>query len=106
MYEKNGLMSKVRNPLVISYLRINSDRTNTDLVESALCKKLGIPAKTPAVENRGNKKIPGNINCIPVKIRDRRLIDYIISQKQLLGISHRHTVESAILEQIAREIKR
>lgn len=101
MYEKHGLMCKVRDPLVIAYLRSNADITNTDLVENALRRKLGIAEKAATARTRGNEKIPDCVNCVPVKIRDKRLINHIIQQKLLRGITQRHTVESAILEVIA-----
>ena len=103
MYEKNGLMSKLRDPMVLAYLRKNSTRTHSDLVESALRKKLGMPQKEHAPKTRGNHKFIDCRNVVPVKVSDPVLIDHIVAQKQLKGISHRHTIESAILKVIAEE---
>ena len=44
MYEKHGLMSKIRNPLVLAYLRSNEE-SNTKLIENALWEKLGLSQK-------------------------------------------------------------
>lgn len=103
MYEKNGLMSKLSNPMVLAYLRRNNDRTHTDLIESALRKQLGLPAKEYSPKGKGNNKVVDCRNVLPVKVRDQDLIDYIIAQKQICGISHRHTIESAIMAVIAEE---
>ena len=104
MYEKDGLMVKIRNPIVLAYLRRNNSRTHTDLCESALRKKLRMKPKVCAVKTRGNDKISDCRNVLPVKVRDIALINHIVSQKQLCGVSHRHTLESAILAVIAEEV--
>ena len=104
MYEKNGLMIKISNPIVLAYLRRNNDRTHTDLCESALRKKLRMKPKEHAQKTRGNHKTTDCRNVLPIKVRDIALINHIISQKQLCGVSHRHTVESAILAVIAEEV--
>ena len=104
MYEKHGLMSKLSNPMVLAYLRKNENRTHSDLIENALRKKLGKPEKQHPPKTRGNKKETDCRNVIPVKVSDPELIDYIITQKQVHGISYRHTIESAILEIIAEEV--
>lgn len=104
MYEKHGLMSKLSNPMVLAYLRKNENRTHSDLIENALLKKLGKSEKQHPPKTRGNKKETDCRNVIPVKVSDPELIDYIIAQKQVHGISYRYTIESAILEIIAEEV--
>ena len=94
MYEKYGLMSQISNPLVIGYLRNHVDN-NTLLVENALRRTLGLPI----VENVPSK------TRMAVKVTDPRLVDYLVSQRKLHGISHRHTIESAILKLIVEEGK-
>lgn len=103
MYEKNGLMVKVSNPMVLAYLRSSEGKTHTDLVESALLQKMGLPPKQEAAMKRGGLKKKDCRNVVPVKIRDRKIIDFIIYMKVVHGVSHRHTVESAILALIAEE---
>lgn len=105
MYEKHGLMSKIRNPLVLAYLRDHNGKSYTSQIESALWKKLGKIPKEKECENRGRKKISDCRNCVPVKVIDPELVDYLISQRTVCGISHRHTIENAILEVIAGEAK-
>jgi hypothetical protein len=103
MYEKHGLMAKLSNPMVLAYLRRDNDKTYTELVENALRKKLGKPTKQYPAKTKGNAKIADCRNVVPVKISDQTLIDHIVAQKQLKGISHRYTIESAILKVIAEE---
>ena len=101
MYEKEGLMSKLSNPMVLAYLRRHNDRSNTDLIESALRKVLGLPPKEYAPRIRGNNKMVDCRNVLPVKVSDPKLIDHLVAQKRLWGISHRHTIENAILKVIS-----
>jgi len=110
MYEKNGLMSKITNAEVLEYLRSIPDKTNVELVEDALCEKLGLPPKikrhcdsSGVVKIPGKKKIPDCRNGFPVKVSDQRLIDHIISQKRNYGILYRHTIESAIINMARRQ---
>lgn len=103
MYEKHGLMSKISNPLVLAYLRNHKGKSYTNQIESALWKKLGKVPKEQESKNRGRKKISDCRNVVPVKVIDPELVDYLISQRTVLGISHRHTIENAILELIAGE---
>ena len=103
MYEKHGLMSKISNPLVLAYLRGNQGESHTRLIENALRKKLGIPQVEAETENRRRKKETDCRNSVPVKVIDRELVNYLITQRKVHGISHRHTIENAILETIAGE---
>ena len=75
MYEREGLMSKLSNPMVLAYLRRHNDRSNTDLIESALRKVLGLPPKEYAPRIRGNNKMVDCRNVLPVKVSDPKLID-------------------------------
>lgn len=102
MYEKHGLMSKISNPLVLSYLR-NQSESNTRIIERALRKKLGIQIDPECCESRGRKKDVDSRNKIPVKVVDPMLVKYLISQRKIHGVSHRYTIENAILEMIAVE---
>lgn len=104
MYEKHGLMSKISNPLVLAYLRKHHEMSNTLLIENALRRKLGMP---PAVvkERRGRAKKDGSLNVMPVKVTDPALVDHLISQRKVYGISHRHTIESAVLAVILEDEK-
>ncbi len=96
MYEKHGLMSKLTDEKVLAYLRSKSDESHTQIVESALCRKLGIPPKNYH-GGKGRKKSANCRKSLPVKVTSSDLIDHIISQKRLYGICYRHTIESAIL---------
>ena len=102
MYEKHGLMSKIRNPLVLAYLRSNEE-SNTKLIENALWEKLGLSQKKEESKKyvRGRKKSPDCRNAVPVKVVDPALVDYLITQRKVLGISHRYTIENAILEKLS-----
>lgn len=101
MYEKHGLMSKISNPLVLAYLRKHNEASNMLLIENALRKKLGIPLVSPGRERSGRRKDEDCRNTIPVKVVDPRLVDHLITQRRVHGVSHRHTIESAVLEIIA-----
>lgn len=103
MYEKHGLMVKITNPDVISYLRLNPAKTNKYLIESALREMLGIPPQPAQKKLRGRKAFPENANAIPVKIADQYLVDHICNQKKNFGICQRHTVETAVLRHIERQ---
>lgn len=105
MYEKHGLMSKISNPLVLAYLRGNQAESNTRLIESALRKKLGIPRFEHSGSVRGRKKEIDCRNTIPVKVVDPTLVNYLVTQRKVHGISHRYSIENAILEMIAEESK-
>ena len=96
MYERHGLMSKLTNPQVLEYLRENRDKTNLELVENALRAKLGIPPKNYRRKQWSRKNIDCH-NATPVKVCDPDLIEHIQSQRKKYGISHRFTIESAIL---------
>ena len=104
MYEKHGLMSKISNPLVLAYLR-GHDGSNTLLVENALRKKLGLPLAVRTPRHIGRNKKTDCRNAVPVKVTDPRLVDHLVSQRKLHGISHRYTIESAVLEAIVEEGK-
>lgn len=103
MYEKHGLMVKVTNPEVISYLRSNPEITNSSLIEAALRDMLCIPPIPLQQNKRKGKSIPENVNDMPVKISDLDLIEYILGQKKKYGICQRHTVETAVLRYIERQ---
>ena len=105
MYEKHGLMSKLSNPVVLSYLRRHHEASHTRLIEIALRKKLGLPQKEYGPENRGRVKVEDCRNVLPVKVVDRELVDHLIAQRRVYGISHRHTIENAVLEMVLEEGK-
>lgn len=105
MYEKHGLMSKISNPLVLAYLRKHREASNTLLIENALRKKLGIPPVRVGNGRQGRNKNVRCRNLTPVKVTDPALIDHLITQRRVSGISHRHTIESAVLELILEEEK-
>lgn len=99
MYEEHGLMSKLTNPQVLQYLRENQDKSNLELVENALRHKLGIPPKSYRKRRIFHKDIDCQ-NATPVKVFDPDLIEHITSQRHKYGISHRFTIEQAILNVI------
>lgn len=97
MYEEHGLMSKITNPEVLAFLRSRPLESHTQIVETALYQKLGIPPKCYPQKTKGHKKKPDCRNVVPVKITDPGLIEHVIAQKRAYGICYRHTIESAIL---------
>ena len=105
MYEKHGLMSKIGNPLVLAYLRKHLEASNTLLIENALRKKIGIPIVPVGDGRTGRNKNVDCHNLTPVKVTDQTLIDHLITQRRVSGISYRHTIESAVLEVILEEEK-
>lgn len=102
MYEKSGLMVKITNKDVLTYLRNNPDVTNKELIEVALREKIGLPPKKYSY-HMTRKKIPDCANSFPVKIGDQDLIDYIVFQNKRYGILQKFIVESAVLEKMERE---
>ena len=98
MCERNGLMVKLRNEKVISYIRGITDKSVTEIVENALRKRLGIPLKTNYNRTLKLKKNPANLNSFPVKIPDQELIDYLVNLRSVHGVMNRYCVENAILE--------
>lgn len=103
MYEKHGLMSKISNPVVLAYLRGNHGESHTRLIERALRKKLGIPVEEKKTESKSRQKESYRSDTTPVKVLDPVLVDYLITQRKVHGVSHRYTIENAILEMIAGE---
>lgn len=99
MYEQHGLMVKITNPAVLAYMR-SKDESHTQIAETALCSKLGIPPKNYSPKKQGKSKSRDCRRAVPVKISDIGLIEHIITQKRTCGISYRHTVESAVLKEI------
>ena len=98
MYERNGLMVKLRNEKVIGYIRGITDRSATEIIENALRKRLGIPEKNNYNRLLKRRKNPENINSFPVKISDQELIDYLVNLRSVHGVMNRYCVENAILE--------
>lgn len=99
MYEQ-GLMVKITNPEVLAFIRADkADESNTRVVETALCRKLGIPPRSYGVyaKKLGKRKSTDCRRAVPVKISDPGLIEHVMMQKRVYGICHRHTVESAVL---------
>lgn len=97
------MMVVISNPACIRYLRTADSVTNTELVERAMCRRLGI---TPRRFNRvtmGRHKAADCVNRLPVKITDDRLIQFISLQKTTCGACYRHTVENAMLEVLNRK---
>lgn len=93
------MMVKITNPLCISRLR-ESHLTNTEVVERALCKRMRIKPRLFREKTRGANKQVSNPNCIPIKITDSRIRNYVMLQKRQKGICRRHTVESAMLDEM------
>ena len=100
MYEKHGLMIKVSDPVVLEYLRTR-DGSCTNLVEYALRKKIGWSVN--AIRWSKVKKHPDCRNTRPVKVCNKRLIDYIIDRKKNFGISHKFTLEDAVRSLVKAE---
>lgn len=96
MYEKHGLMSKITNPEALEFLRSKPMESHTQIVETALCLKLGIPTEANPPKTGHSKKADCR-NAVPIKITNQGLIDHVISQKRNFGICYRHTIESALL---------
>lgn len=94
---KQGLMVKIRNVDVIKYIRGIENKSVVEIVENALRKKVGLPEKTDyRLSVRSKNK--ANVNAFPVKISDRKLIEYLVMLRKNHGITHRFWVENAILE--------
>lgn len=92
---------QIKHPTCVKYL-CDSSLTNTEAAERALCRRLGITVrKFRNSRSTKRRSVTGN-TIIPVKIADPRLVDFVIFQKQRCGISHRHTVESALLDVIEK----
>ena len=106
MYEKHGLMAKISNPLVIAYLRKHPESSTTLLIENALRKKLGVPLVPPGDRRGAGRGKSGDCrNDMPVKVTDQALVNHLITQRKVYGVSHRHTIESAVLAVILEDEK-
>ena len=101
MYEKNGLMVKLRNEMVITYIRSIQDRSVTEIVENALRRRLGIPEKGGYNRVVKRKKDRTNTKEFPVKVSDRYLIEYLTNLRRTHGVMNRYAVENAILDLIS-----
>lgn len=103
MYEKHGLMSRLSNPVVLAWLRKHTEASHTQLIENALRRKLGLALRECKPEKRGRSKIAECRNDLPVKVKDPQLVDHLITQRRVYGVSHRHTIESAVLDMVLAE---
>jgi len=97
-------MVAISNPACISYLR-NTSKTNMEVVERAVCARLGITPRLYTTKTRGRPKHTECCNRLPVKIRDERVVQFILLQKRTCGACYRHTVESAMLASMPRKRK-
>lgn len=91
------MVVKLTTPECIEFVR-NSPCHNTETIERVMCAKLQIEPRNYACEKRGNSKVSNLDTAIPVKITDKRIEKYIKRRKDKNGISHRFTVEGAIME--------
>lgn len=102
-----GLMSQLKNPVVIDYLRRNHQVSHTWLIENALRKKLGMEQRPYSQCNRGRTNpAEDRRKLLPIKVLDPQLVNHIITQRKVYGISHRYTIESAVLAMILEQGRR
>lgn len=94
---------KLTNPVCLEYIRsFQGAVLNTEVVEKAMCLKLGLPPREyKRVGSRVQNADP-NASSMMVWISDPRLCRYIALRKSRYGVLGRHTVESAILNAIER----
>lgn len=90
------MMVVISNPKCVCMLRENA-ATNTEMVERALCKALGIKPRHYRAKAQGRPKETEKQTRVPVKINDARIVDYILERKRETGAPYRHTAEKAML---------
>lgn len=91
------MMLVISNPVCISFLR-GAAASNTEVVERAICRRLGITPRVYRAKAQGRPKVQGGAERIPVKITDARIVEFILCQKRTCGAPYRHTAESALME--------
>lgn len=91
------MMIVVSNPECVQRMRAEH-ASNTEIVERALCRRLGIRPRRYRKKAAGRPKATGLLHGIPVKITDRRIVEYLTMNKAIYGVSYRFSVENAMLK--------
>ncbi len=94
------MMVRITNAECVRHLRENP-ATNTEIVETAICKAYGIIARPYMRKRRGRPKAIGD--AVSVKISDKRLLDMLRQSKRCYGVSHHFAVENALLNIIPKD---
>lgn len=94
------MMVRITNPECVGYLRMNGD-SNTEIVETAMCRVYGIIPRPFKHKRNGRPKIADGY--VAVKILDPRLLQMLRQTKKSCGISHHFAVENALLNNIPRK---
>lgn len=90
----------ISNPVCVGMLR--GDATpHTEVVERALCKRMGIMPRAYRAKAQGRPKTD-SATRVPVKITDARIIEYLENQKRTTGAPYRHTAEAALLDAVPK----
>ncbi len=93
------MMVRITNEKCIEHL-LASPATNTEVVETALCRAYGIPARRYNRKRRGRPK--SGRGTVAVKIADERIRRMLRQAKSSYGASHHFSVEKAILDSIPK----
>ena len=96
------MMLVISNPACVRMLRTAAE-SNTEVVERAICRRIGITPRRYRGAAMGRPKVADKTTCVPVKITDERIIEFILLQKRTSGAPYRHTAESAMLAQRGRK---
>ena len=96
------MMIKITNPACVKQLR-ESKATNTEVVETAVCRAFGIAPRAFNRKRRGRMKT--DCGVVAVKIQDQRILDMLRQRKRSCGITHHFAVESAMLATMPRKYK-
>ena len=90
------MMLVISNPDCVRLLR-TAATSNTEVVERAICRRIGITPRRYRAKTMGRPKAAGSTTGVPVKITDERIVEFILCQKRTCGAPYRHTAESAML---------
>lgn len=90
------MMLVISNPECVRQLR-TAAASNTEVVERAICRRIGITPRRYRAKTQGRPKTAGSTTGVPVKITDTRVVEFILLQKRTCGAPYRHTAESAML---------
>lgn len=90
------MMLVISNPECVRQLR-TATASNTEVVERAICRRIGIAPRRYRARMQGRPKAAGNTTGVPVKITDMRVVEFILLQKRTCGAPYRYTAESAML---------
>lgn len=90
------MMLVISNPECVRQLR-TAATSNTEVVERAICRRIGIAPRRYRAKAQGRPKAAGRTTSVPVKITDLRVVEFILLQKRTCGAPYRYTAESAML---------